>query len=119
MRPSNMLWSRVVFLMIRRPPRSTLFPYTTLFRSLQPEGVFEDQRQNQLEGFDAECLTLLHDELFCFFPIALVAGHFQKLMASHCHLSGMPAWPIHATGINGVQQASTVKQPDVVVDLFG
>src|SRR2546430_11298270 len=24
------------FLMIRRPPRSTLFPYTTLFRSLQP-----------------------------------------------------------------------------------
>src|SRR2546429_219133 len=26
------------FLMIRRPPRSTLFPYTTLFRSLQPHG---------------------------------------------------------------------------------
>src|SRR2546422_8469446 len=25
------------FLMIRRPPRSTLFPYTTLFRSLQRE----------------------------------------------------------------------------------
>src|ERR1039458_8227407 len=25
----------VFFLMIRRPPRSTLFPYTTLFRSLQ------------------------------------------------------------------------------------
>src|SRR3989449_5166999 len=24
------------FLMIRRPPRSTLFPYTTLFRSLAP-----------------------------------------------------------------------------------
>src|SRR5260370_24800924 len=26
----------VFFLMIRRPPRSTLFPYTTLFRSLLP-----------------------------------------------------------------------------------
>ena len=25
----------VFFLMIRRPPRSTLFPYTTLFRSLE------------------------------------------------------------------------------------
>src|SRR3712207_9078601 len=25
------------FLMIRRPPRSTLFPYTTLFRSDRPE----------------------------------------------------------------------------------
>src|SRR5215203_7532448 len=27
------LYSVVFFLMIRRPPRSTLFPYTTLFRS--------------------------------------------------------------------------------------
>src|SRR3712207_8483422 len=29
------------FLMIRRPPRSTLFPYTTLFRSVaaQPRGA--------------------------------------------------------------------------------
>src|ERR1035437_10452032 len=26
------------FLMIRRPPRSTLFPYTTLFRSLRASG---------------------------------------------------------------------------------
>src|SRR5689334_24642056 len=27
------------FLMIRRPPRSTLFPYTTLFRSARPEDL--------------------------------------------------------------------------------
>src|SRR5215510_15724043 len=27
------------FLMIRRPPRSTLFPYTTLFRSAVPEST--------------------------------------------------------------------------------
>src|SRR5258707_5966036 len=27
------------FLMIRRPPRSTLFPYTTLFRSMKRIGV--------------------------------------------------------------------------------
>src|SRR5256885_3269826 len=27
------------FLMIRRPPRSTLFPYTTLFRSLARRGA--------------------------------------------------------------------------------
>src|SRR5947207_12635893 len=27
------------FLMIRRPPRSTLFPYTTLFRSVDEQGV--------------------------------------------------------------------------------
>src|SRR5437588_7364634 len=38
-----MLWSFsffIFFLMIRRPPRSTLFPYTTLFRSMKP-GFFE------------------------------------------------------------------------------
>src|SRR2546430_7786260 len=29
------------FLMIRRPPRSTLFPYTTLFRSSPRESSFE------------------------------------------------------------------------------
>ena len=28
-----------IFLMIRRPPRSTLFPYTTLFRSYFPHQV--------------------------------------------------------------------------------
>src|SRR5947199_7289271 len=27
------------FLILRQPPRSTLFPYTTLFRSGDPEGV--------------------------------------------------------------------------------
>src|SRR5947199_7974769 len=31
--PYTILPSRFFFLMIRRPPRSTLFPYTTLFRS--------------------------------------------------------------------------------------
>src|ERR1039457_7354492 len=30
-----LLCSFVFFLMIRRPPRSTLFPYTTLFRSIR------------------------------------------------------------------------------------
>src|SRR3712207_7057854 len=29
--------------MIRRPPRSTLFPYTTLFRSVQYEGQEEEK----------------------------------------------------------------------------
>src|SRR2546430_14371301 len=30
--------------MIRRPPRSTLFPYTTLFRSRQPPGRREPEQ---------------------------------------------------------------------------
>src|SRR6266581_3069609 len=31
-RPKLNCWGSVFFLMLRRPPRSTLFPYTTLFR---------------------------------------------------------------------------------------
>src|SRR2546426_5287797 len=34
--------------MIRRPPRSTLFPYTTLFRSQQGERPVGDLRQHPL-----------------------------------------------------------------------
>src|SRR2546430_15399868 len=33
------------FLMIRRPPRSTLFPYTTLFRSTGKGGLLRDEAQ--------------------------------------------------------------------------
>src|SRR3712207_8347347 len=32
------------FLMIRRPPRSTLFPYTTLFRSVEIVGLHHQRR---------------------------------------------------------------------------
>src|SRR2546430_8639099 len=39
--------------MIRRPPRSTLFPYTTLFRS-HPEGVPERDRAAVLVELVAE-----------------------------------------------------------------
>src|SRR3712207_8693794 len=33
--------------MIRRPPRSTLFPYTTLFRSVQPGGRGVGRRERK------------------------------------------------------------------------
>src|SRR6476646_9098438 len=36
------------FLTIRRPPRSTLFPYTTLFRSVQPRWNRQRQRRVQI-----------------------------------------------------------------------
>src|SRR5256885_12178482 len=47
--------------MIRRPPRSTLFPYTTLFRSVEPgrqrnegEAYAEGQRKAQYEVDEAD-----------------------------------------------------------------
>src|SRR2546430_11375449 len=44
MRKWGMLQIFLFFLMIRRPPRSTLFPYTTLFRSLGGGRLFRVQR---------------------------------------------------------------------------
>src|SRR5260370_37811988 len=50
------------FLMIRRPPRSTLFPYTTLFRSLMAVNIhitiielnaLHTKRQNLFQELDA------------------------------------------------------------------
>src|SRR2546426_5471977 len=38
------------FLMIRRPPRSTLFPYTTLFRSPRMPGQRDHSRRRPVRG---------------------------------------------------------------------
>ena len=57
----NVWWLVFFFLMIRRPPRSTLFPYTTLFRSrfiraipmvsIRPDEISSIIRQ-QIEQYD-------------------------------------------------------------------
>src|SRR5437879_13493566 len=53
------------FLMIRRPPRSTLFPYTTLFRSerlqdvvCRPERRIEDHEPHHAAGGDRKSTRL-------------------------------------------------------------
>src|SRR2546426_10693973 len=47
------------FLMIRRPPRSTLFPYTTLFRSLFPNlGTRLSNMGSQLSGGEQQMLSI-------------------------------------------------------------
>src|SRR2546430_10243502 len=45
--------------MIRRPPRSTLFPYTTLFRSLAPE-----QTRSTARPLTSCATTILTREIF-------------------------------------------------------
>src|SRR5712664_4637573 len=48
------------FLMIRRPPRSTLFPYMTLFRS--PEAVHHPPRRRPRRLHDPDQLALGRSE---------------------------------------------------------
>src|SRR2546421_6483721 len=47
--------------MIRRPPRSTLFPYTTLFRSLRI--LIEKKLDLDLQRFGARALALVRADI--------------------------------------------------------
>src|SRR2546429_6642590 len=49
---SNSVLILFFFLMIRRPPRSTLFPYTTLFRSVSVRQVADDVAMLVLDSAD-------------------------------------------------------------------
>src|SRR3712207_9337188 len=76
------------FLMIRRPPRSTLFPYTTLFRSQLGIGDFESEGSRNLSdgllfgtnrpGTQANFLVRQHGEAI---DAALVHGELVAAVA--------------------------------------
>src|ERR1035441_1350195 len=48
--------------MIRRPPRSTLFPYTTLFRSILPSSAIIIQPAPAVEGVPADRVPIDDNE---------------------------------------------------------
>src|SRR5438309_4348532 len=48
--------------MIRRPPRSTLFPYTTLFRSVEAVGLYLDYSKNRITDETFKLLLQLAGE---------------------------------------------------------
>src|SRR5438445_12532850 len=50
--PSSFLLFFFFFLMIPRPPRSTLFPYTTLFRSARPHCIQKGSQEDSHEDYD-------------------------------------------------------------------
>src|SRR3712207_6971133 len=61
--------------MIRRPPRSTLFPYTTLFRSNQDDRIILSQRSlGKIRNIDlhhrqSQMLVEQKPNLSCFFVV--------------------------------------------------
>src|SRR5256885_13965034 len=62
------------FLMIRRPPRSTLFPYTTLFRSPPrhprgPRRPHVPRRQGQVGGQDRKSTRLNSSHLVISYAV--------------------------------------------------
>src|SRR5690554_6988988 len=66
--------------MLRRPPRSTLFPYTTLFRS-KSDAVKYRQNQNNDDGpFDVVLYDILNfgDGIFYFVFMLFGKGLFEE-----------------------------------------
>src|SRR3712207_8657208 len=70
----------VFFLMIRRPPRSTLFPYTTLFRSV---GVELDSRLRvaEMHQHEARMLFLIDISIDRRWTVELLHGAVHLLTA--------------------------------------
>src|SRR5260370_19834145 len=85
--------------MIRRPPRSTLFPYTTLFRSVEhgvEQDTFHDRAQSARAGFAVDGFAgngaerLLHqreiDRLHLEQPLVLRSEEHTSELQSHLNL---------------------------------
>src|SRR5258708_18373031 len=72
--------------MIRRPPRSTLFPYTTLFRSSRERD--EHRRQRRLPGRRAEAVARrLNPQWAALSSGAACTGEPRATMRSEEHTS--------------------------------
>src|SRR5688572_32694228 len=85
-------FSSFFFLMIRRPPRSTLFPYTTLFRSpgeaanlaRHVQFLFQPQRHGFEKGLDAARRVA---DVRAEQPLELQDRKSRRLNSSHSQIS--------------------------------
>src|SRR2546426_4927157 len=71
--------------MIRRPPRSTLFPYTTLFRSVTLDGPSQRLRVGRVGALDAHLSLQLPGQLLGTGRVHVAQG--QRLDRSEEHTS--------------------------------
>src|SRR5260221_6866362 len=99
--------------MIRRPPRSTLFPYTTLFRSLIPIGFFVTRPLNPDASVQSQKLTARvnrseehtselqsHSDLVCRLLLdknIAQEAHLVLVQAEHHAVSHPPVLLAHAS----------------------
>src|SRR2546428_12278528 len=82
--------------MIRRPPRSTLFPYTTLFRSLFTRLFFRSRiMRAQIERFFPQAY---HQDLFEGWGMALGEFEMYSLVSWKGHESLL--WVVSTKGLS-------------------
>src|SRR2546429_1562922 len=84
--------------MIRRPPRSTLFPYTTLFRSHGLERALQPLRIDLQPLGDAARLRRLGGGLDAQLLLRL-AGHFDYVAGTHLERRNVDALAVHQDAV--------------------
>src|SRR2546430_11934988 len=105
--------------MIRRPPRSTLFPYTTLFRSLVDVVTARDAGLRQLLGDRLEALDLEADMVDAAVTLAsLGPGHLIVLEVENRQVEIAVA-EVVARGAGAVHPGDLLHAEDVDVELRG
>src|SRR5256884_4567836 len=101
--------------MIRRPPRSTLFPYTTLFRSLG--GV--PRVRDAVQIFTHARVRLRHGRLAQdpqLLPAALREQHFDQLERSEEHTSELQS-RLHLECRLLLEKKNALDTPSVIIVL--
>src|SRR5258707_11328141 len=86
--------------MIRRPPRSTLFPYTTLFRSVRAQAMVADGKARAGADLHARAIAVIprfagmRDDLALPFQLAIEPWNYRnrdrkstRLNSSHANIS--------------------------------
>src|SRR3712207_8365270 len=75
--------------MIRRPPRSTLFPYTTLFRSFASKGLFVRSffRRSHRARSAAAHVDVLEPRRLLIASVADLDRKSTRLNSSHANIS--------------------------------
>src|SRR3712207_9595722 len=75
-------WSILFFLMIRRPPRSTLFPYTTLFRSLDEMlSKIADFYDEEVDAAVSGLLAMMEPLMIVFLGVVRSEEHTSELQS--------------------------------------
>src|SRR3989337_634497 len=120
------------FLMIRRPPRSTLFPYTTLFRSLPGEryyqgNIYVDEVERRVTALAQKLFRCRHADvrpisgtvanLAVLFALTEPGGIVTSVALSHgAHISTAKFGAVGVRSVNSISYPFDVERMNIDVD---
>src|SRR5256885_16500815 len=108
-----------IFLMIRRPPRSTLFPYTTLFRSLGPLVARHGHADVSLPGgcaIGARPVNIHVAGLQAMGADITIEGGYIRARAARLKGARLVLDTVTVTGTENLMMAASLAQGETVIE---